>query len=44
MPNLRDSKAIARVILNPKDGVVKQTFRNHHYSWWKTKKGQGTGT
>ena len=26
------------LILNPKDGVVKQTFRNHHYSWWKTNK------
>lgn len=38
MPNLKDSKAVARVILNPEDGVVKQTFRHHHYSWWKTNK------
>ena len=36
MPKLRDSKAVARIVLNPKDGVVNQTFRKHHYSWWKT--------
>lgn len=36
MPNLKDSKAVVRIILNPEDGVVKQTFKPNHFSWWKT--------
>lgn len=28
---------IAEVVLNKKDGLVKQTFKQSHYSWWRTK-------
>lgn len=38
IPSLRDSKAIVKIVLNPEDGVVKQTSKNtFHYSWWKTR-------
>ena len=37
IPSLKDSKAIVRIVLNPEDGVVKQTSKNtFHYSWWRT--------
>ena len=28
---------IAEIVLNSKDGVVKKTFKDSHYSWWRTK-------
>ena len=34
--SLKNSKAVAKIVLNPKDGVVNQTFHKNHYSWWKT--------
>lgn len=27
---------VAKISLNPEDGVVKQTFRESHYTWWRT--------
>lgn len=36
LPSLRNSKGVAKFVLNPKNGVVKQTGKPYHYSWWKT--------
>lgn len=36
IPSLRKSKGISKLVLNPLDGVVNQTGRKHHYTWWKT--------
>lgn len=35
LPKFRDAK-IAEVILEPKDGLMKQTFSASHYSWWRS--------
>lgn len=35
-PLLKNKKGIARIVLNPENGVVKQTGNKYHYSWWKT--------
>lgn len=36
LPKFRHS-VIAAITLGPKDGVMKKTFRNSHYSWWRSK-------
>lgn len=28
---------IAEIVLTPKDGVMKKTFSDSHYSWWRSK-------
>lgn len=30
-------KVILELVLQEKDGVLKDTFSTHHYSWWKSK-------
>lgn len=35
LPKFRNS-TIARVTLQPKDGLIKKTFQNSHYSWWRS--------
>ena len=35
LPKFRNAK-VAEVILEPKDGVMKQTFSHSHYSWWRS--------
>lgn len=35
LPKFRHS-VIAVVRLEPKDGVMKKTFRDSHYSWWRS--------
>ena len=39
LPNIRKQNlnGVAEVTLNPTDGVVKQTGRKDHYTWWQTK-------
>lgn len=36
IPSLKNSKAVSKFVLNPENGVVKQTGKPYHYSWWKT--------
>lgn len=36
IPSLRNSKGISKITINAQDGVVKQTSKPYHYSWWKT--------
>ena len=39
IPSLKNSKGVSKIILNPENGVVKQTSKSpYHYSWWKTNK------
>ena len=39
IPSLKNSKGVSKIILNPENGVVKQTGKSpYHYSWWKTNK------
>lgn len=35
LPKFRHA-AIAKVSLEPKDGVMKKTFGSSHYSWWRS--------
>ena len=35
LPKFRKG-VIAEVKLEPKDGMIKKTFGNAHYSWWRT--------
>lgn len=38
LPNLKQFKGLAKVTLNPTDGVLKKTGTNDkHYTWWRTK-------
>jgi hypothetical protein len=30
------NKVVAELTLREKDGVVKQTFRKNHFSWWRS--------
>ncbi|MBK8564765.1 MAG: hypothetical protein IPN76_15875 [Saprospiraceae bacterium] len=30
------NKVIAELTLYKKDGLIKQTFKNNHYSWWRS--------
>ena len=37
LPMFRQYKGIISLVLNPKDGVVKQTgIHRSHYTWWRT--------
>lgn len=37
LPAMKHHKAIAKIILNPTDGVLKKTGNNKdHYTWWRT--------
>lgn len=36
--SLKKSKGVSKFTLNPENGVVKQTGKTYHYSWWKTNK------
>lgn len=36
LPKFRNA-VIARVELEAKDGLIKKTFRDSHYSWWRSK-------
>lgn len=36
LPKFRNS-VIASVNLMPKDGLMKKTFRDSHYSWWRSR-------
>lgn len=39
LPVFRQYKGIISLLLNPQDGVVKQTgIHASHYTWWRTKK------
>lgn len=35
LPKFRDAN-VAEVELEPKDGLMKQTFSMSHYSWWRS--------
>lgn len=35
LPKFRNAN-ISEVILQPKDGVMKKTFSDSHYSWWRS--------
>lgn len=35
LPKFRNAQ-IAAVTLEPKDGVMKKTFSDSHYSWWRS--------
>lgn len=35
-PSMRRFKGVARIKLNPIDGVLKKTGRSNHYTWWRT--------
>ena len=35
LPKFRNA-CIAEVVLQPKDGVMKKTFADSHYSWWRS--------
>lgn len=36
LPKFRKAN-IAEVSLSPQDGNIKKTFRNSHYSWWRSR-------
>ena len=36
LPKFRNAN-VAEVVLQPKDGVMKKTFSDSHYSWWRSK-------
>ena len=35
LPKFRHAN-VAELILQPKDGVIKKTFSDSHYSWWRS--------
>ena len=35
LPKFRQAN-VAEVVLQPKDGVMKKTFSDSHYSWWRS--------
>ncbi|MCQ2250385.1 MAG: hypothetical protein MJZ66_04675 [Bacteroidales bacterium] len=35
LPKFKNA-TLALVFLFPKDGVIKKTFKNSHYSWWRS--------
>ncbi|MBO4827732.1 MAG: hypothetical protein J5506_10970 [Prevotella sp.] len=35
LPKFRNAK-VAEVVLQPKDGMMKKTFSDSHYSWWRS--------
>ena len=36
IPSLRKFKGVAKVLLNPQDGVLAKTGGENHYTWWRT--------
>ena len=36
LPKFRNAN-VAEVILQPNDGVMKKTFSDSHFSWWRSK-------
>lgn len=36
LPRYKRFKGLAKVILNPTDGVLKKTYGDQHYTWWRT--------
>lgn len=36
LPRYKRFKGLAKLILNPSDGVLKKTYRDKHYTWWRT--------
>ena len=45
LPMFRQYKGIISLVLNPLDGVVKQTgIHRSHYTWWRTKSFQMSNT
>ena len=36
LPRFKRFKGLAKVILNPTDGVLKKTYGEKHYTWWRT--------
>ena len=35
LPKFRSANVV-EVVLQPKDGVMKKTFSDSHYSWWRS--------
>lgn len=35
-PKYKRFKGLAKIVLNPTDGVVKKTYGPNHYTWWRT--------
>ena len=45
LPMFKQYKGIISMVLNPEDGVVKQTgIHRSHYTWWRTQSFQQTNT
>lgn len=36
IPSLRKFKGVAKLQLNPQDGVLAKTGGENHYTWWRT--------
>lgn len=36
LPRYKRFKGLAKIVLNPSDGVLKKTYRDKHYTWWRT--------
>jgi hypothetical protein len=36
LPRFKRFKGLAKIILNPTDGVLKKTYYDNHYTWWRT--------
>lgn len=36
LPRYKRFKGLAKIILNPSDGVLKKTYGDKHYTWWRT--------
>jgi hypothetical protein len=36
LPRYKRFKGLAKITLNPTDGVLKKTYGDKHYTWWRT--------
>lgn len=36
LPKYKKIKGLAKIVLNPSDGVLKKTYGDKHYTWWRT--------
>lgn len=36
IPSLKKFKGVAKILLNPQDGVLAKTGGENHYTWWRT--------
>jgi hypothetical protein len=36
LPKYKKFKGLAKIVLNPSDGVLKKTYGDKHYTWWRT--------